>query len=184
MSDQQLMNTFKFTEADLQANRNGQLTQKQQADLAEDSKYNKIFGAIGGIFLFGLAAVGLFFGAAGVVQSHDTQSKLTAILLIIVWVGIFGVLGLRTLLHAFSKFQINIVKAEGPVNIVKVERSTTRSDGTASHYFAYEMHIGEGTFDVGSDAAGFMMQGDVYAIYYTQGSEKEILSVEFISKGN
>jgi hypothetical protein len=34
MSDQQLMSTFKFTSADLQANRNGQLTQKQQSDLA------------------------------------------------------------------------------------------------------------------------------------------------------
>jgi hypothetical protein len=44
------------------------------------------------------------------------------------------------------------------------------------------MHIGARTFDVTSDLAGFMMQGDVYAIYYTRGSEKEILSTELISK--
>ena len=184
MADQQLMSAFKFTEADLQANRSGQLTQKQQSDLAEDSKYNKIFGIIGGFFLFGLAAVGLIFGIAEIFQSHDTQGKLTAVLLIVVWVGIFGALSTRTIIRAFSKFQVKIVKAEGPVNIVKVERTTARGNGSVSHYFAYEMHIGDGTFDVGSDAAGFMMQGDVYAIYYTQGSENEILSLEFISKAN
>ena len=184
MADQQLMSAFKFTEAELQTNRNGLLTEKQQSDLAEDSKYNKIFGVIGGIFLFGLAVVGLIFGIAGIFQSQDTQGKLTAVLLIVVWVGIFGALGTRTIIRAFSKFQVKLLKAEGPVNTIKVERTTARGNGSVSHYFVYEMHVGFGTFELTAEQAGIMMQGDVYALYYTQGSENEILSVEFISKAN
>jgi hypothetical protein len=44
------------------------------------------------------------------------------------------------------------------------------------------MHVGTETFEVPLDLAGIMMQGDVYVIYYTQGSESEILSLELISK--
>ncbi len=73
---------------------------------------------------------------------------------------------------------------EGPTNIIKAERTSTstRSDGTTSisHYFAYELHIGPAAFNVKSALAGIMLQGDVYAIYYTEGSERTILSAERI----
>jgi hypothetical protein len=182
MFDEQLMKYFKFDEADLQANRSGQLTEKQTTGMAEDDKYNKIFGAIGGIFLFLIAVLGFYVGVSGFSQSYDIRGRLTAVVLVAAWGGLFGGLCARTMRHAFSKFQVRILKAEGPVNIVKVERTSTRPNGTTSRFYAYEMHIGTGTFDVTSDLAGYMMQGDIYAIYYTQDSEKEILSTELISK--
>ena len=38
MQDQKLMDYFKFDEGDLQANRNGQVTEKQKARMIKDSK--------------------------------------------------------------------------------------------------------------------------------------------------
>lgn len=51
MSDQPLMDYFKFDAADLQANRNGQLTEKQKAFLITDEKYAKFFNWVAAIFL-------------------------------------------------------------------------------------------------------------------------------------
>ena len=41
MSDSQLMSYFKFDAADLQANRNGQLTEKQKGRLVKEDKRDK-----------------------------------------------------------------------------------------------------------------------------------------------
>jgi hypothetical protein len=74
---------------------------------------------------------------------------------------------------------------QGPVNIVKVERTShhTDSDGhsSTSHYFVHELHVGGQSFDVQGDLADIIMQGDEYVFYYIDGSD-EILSAELISK--
>jgi len=48
MSDPQLMSYFKFDEADLQANRNGQLTEKQKGRLVKEDKRDKTWSVVGG----------------------------------------------------------------------------------------------------------------------------------------
>jgi hypothetical protein len=184
MQDQKLKDYFKFDETDLQANRSGQFTEKQMAFLRDDNKYDRLFGLIGGIIMLMIAAGGIYFSLNGFIQAHDTQSKLMAVLLAVACLAICVVFGLRGFRAAFSKFQVKLMKAEGPVNIVKEQRSSTRSDGTTSYTTVYEMHVGAGTFQVNSGLAGIMLQGDVYALYYTQGSENEILSAELISKAN
>ena len=48
MQEQKLMNYFKFDEADLQANRNGQFTDKQKARLVKEDKRDRTGSIIGG----------------------------------------------------------------------------------------------------------------------------------------
>ena len=75
---------------------------------------------------------------------------------------------------------------EGPINIVRTER--TKADSvthSTERYVTYELHIGAITFDVASDLANIMMQGDGFAIYYTEGNDNfssRIWSAELISK--
>jgi hypothetical protein len=182
MDNQKLKDYFKFDEADLQANRSGQFTAKQTAFLQDNNKYDKLFGMIGGIIMLPIGAGRIYFPMTGFLQSQDTQSRLLAVLLGVTCLGVCGGFGLRAFRRAFAKFQVNVLRAEGPVNIVKEERRSTRADGSASYQTVYEMHVGAGTFQVNSNLAGIMMQGVVYALYYTQGSESEILSAELISK--
>jgi hypothetical protein len=72
-------------------------------------------------------------------------------------------------------------KAEGPVNILKADRTRNDSSGHIAHYFAYELHIGGKAFDVTDGLADVILQGDEYAVYYDDFNGK-ILSAEFVSK--
>jgi len=187
MSDQQLMDYFKFDEADLFANHSGQFSEKQKARLTGEGKSDKRNRLIGGIFLLLVVGALIYFFTTFYLQSTDNSSREQAILFGGFFVLIFGGFALSNLLRAFAKFQVKLLKAEGPVNIIKVEREST--SGTSghthtTHYFAYEMHIGGKSFDVNANLADIMMQGDTYALYYSTGSENEILSLEFISKAN
>lgn len=187
MTDQKLMDYFKFDEADLQANRSGQFTEAQKKYLSTESKYDKGANLIAGIFLLLVALAGLAFGVATVITNPNVATRLQFGLTCGCGLPlIFVVLSLRPFSRAFAKFQVQLQKAEGPISIVKAERTSTstRSDGTSStsHYFVYELHVDTASFDVTPELADIMMQGDVYALYYSQGSERVILSVELVSK--
>jgi hypothetical protein len=182
MQDQKLMEYFKFDEADVEANRNGQFTDKQKAVLIEENKNDNILRVIGGIVLLVIIAVVIYVCVSVFFQSTNMTGKFDTVFIGLIVVLMLGLFAVRTFRHAFAKFQVKLQRVEGPVNIVKEERSSTRTDGTTSHYYVYEMHVGDGTFQVNSDLAGIMMQGDTYAVYYTQGSENDILSAELISK--
>jgi hypothetical protein len=75
---------------------------------------------------------------------------------------------------------------EGPINIVRTER--TKADSvthSTERYVTHELHIGGISFDVSPDLPNIMMQGDEFAIYYTEGNDNfssRIWSVELISK--
>ena len=188
MQDQKLMDYFKFDEDDLAANRLGSFTDKQKARLAREGKSDRTKHYIGAgcllivtIFLV-LVAVALAFFARPPLKGWDK-----------IWIAVFGFLALwpfffmiSNLQSAFAKFQVKLQKVEGPVNIIKAERTSTDTDldgmSHTSHYFAYELHIRGEEFDVDEDLADVMMQGDTYAIYYSEGSEGDILSAELISK--
>jgi hypothetical protein len=185
MSDQPLMDYFKFDEADLFANRSGQFSEKQKARLTGEGKSDKTKRLVGGIFLLVITAFIVYFFTEFYLQSTDNSSRIQAILFGVVMVLIFGGFGLSNLLRAFATFHVKLVKVEGPVNILKVEReSTSGSSGHThtTHYFAYEMHIGGKSFDVQAGLADIMMQADIYDLYYSEGSENDILSAELISK--
>jgi hypothetical protein len=187
MTEQPLMNYFKFVNADLQVNRGGQFTEKQIARLVKADKSHKITSMVTGIFMFLVAALGVGI-AVSTAMKHPGFGFTSPFGLGfgVLWPLIWGGLGVIVIRRVFSKFQIKLLKVEGPVNIVRVERSSssTAADGSneTTYYYDYEMHIGTETFVVDDSLAGMMMQGDRYAVYYTQGSENVILSAELISK--
>ncbi len=175
MSDEQLKQYFKFDGADLAANRMGQVTQKQIARLAKEVTSSRNFGLIGGSLLVIVAILPtLLTVAGGAVQSMRIGFILPWVCL---WLPIWGGIGYVLIRGAFSKRVITLQKVEGPINIVKVE--STDSEHHTS--YDYELHIGGKEFNVDSDLANYMMQGDTYAIYYATDVE-DILSVEPIMK--
>ncbi len=195
MIDQRLKDYFKFDEADLQANRIGQITDKQKARLVKENTSSQVGRVIGGIFLLLIGLVGLAL-AAGTIWAAGfpsfAQDGLGVWVLFILWeigwlifaLGFF-IWGSRVLKRGFQGFSVTLQRVMGPINIIKVERTSTHTDSDGfshtSHYFVYELHIDGQSFDVESNLADITMQGDTYAVYYTEGSENDILSAELIS---
>jgi hypothetical protein len=180
MSDPQLMSYFKFDEADLQANRNGQFTDKQKARIVKEDKRNKTWSVIGGGFLILIGLLGLVMAIAAGISDPDWGFRIGFGLGFgCIWPLVWGGIGYLLLRRAFAKFQVQLERAEGPVNIVEAVRTYGSNH---SHYFVHELHIGGKSFDVEANLADIMMQGDTYAVYFTEGSENDILSAELISK--
>jgi hypothetical protein len=187
MQDQKLMDHFKFDESDLQANRNGQLTEKQKGRLVKEDKRDKTWSVIGGGFLILIGLLGLVIAIAAGMADPDWGFRIGFGLGFgCIWPLVWGGIGYLILSRAFAKFRVQLKRAEGPVNIIKAERTSTHTDSDGfshtSHYFVYELHVGGTSFDVDANLADVMMQGDTYAVYFTEGSENDILSVEFLSK--
>ena len=186
MNNENLKEYFKFDDADLQANRNGQFTEKQKARLVKEDKRDRTGSIIGGGFLMLIALIGLVIAIAAGAADPDWGVRIGFGLGFgCIWPLCWGGVGYVILRRAFAKFQVKLQRATGPVNIIKAERTSTSTDSDGfshtSHYFVYELHIGGQSFDVQSNLADIMMQGDTYAVYYTEGSENDILSAELLS---
>jgi hypothetical protein len=186
LTDQQLMSYFKFDQADLQANRNGQFTEKQKSRLVKEDRRDRTWSVIGGGFLLLIGLVGLVIAiVAGIADPDWGFRRGFGLGFGCIWPLVWGGIGVGIMSRGFSKFQVKLQRATGPVNIIKAERTSTSKDSDGfshtSHYFVYELHIGGKSFDVQASLADIMMQGDIYAVYYTEGSENDILSVELIS---
>ncbi len=169
MSDAQLQKYFEFDEADLFANRTGALSNKQRKRLVENAR------AASKLFLI----VGIVIMVIGVGVSLIPLSGPADVWFLVIWGVIWTGLGLFFGISLIrwgrpGKNDLTVCKAEGPVNIVKEE---TYNSTMKQNVESYELHSGGVTFDVEGDLADVMMQGDTYAIYYTEGL-KEILSVE------
>ena len=187
MTDQQLMSYFKFDEADLQANRNGQFTENQKSRLVKEDKRDRTWSVVGGSFLILIGLIGLVIAIAAGIADPDWGFRIGFGLGFgCIWPLVWGGIGIGIMSRAFSKFRVQLLRASGPVNIIKAERTSTSTDSDGfshtSHYFVYELHIGGKSFDVQANLADIMMQGEPYAVYYTEGSENDILSAELISK--
>jgi Short C-terminal domain len=179
MQDQKLMDYFKFTEEDLQANRNGVFSNAQKQNISANTPSVGARVRCSG-FIF-IVAFGLLGGAAYLFirSKADAAIPISMIVLGIIVLVVAIVLS-RGL---FAKGQYKLAKAQGKVNIIKAERAGMNH---TSHYFAYELHIGGEEFDVGEDLADIMMQGDEYAIYYDMWNNdfSGILSAELLSKAS
>ena len=195
MDDQALQDYFKFDAADLDANRNGKLSEKQQQKLVQEKTSSKKWGTwggfIGGLFFLGIASIfPIVFIPMAVAswQQHDIGGTIGNLIGPIIWVLVWGAIGVFLVVSGFRRAfkppesKVLLKKVAGPINIVAVEESGSHG----STYIDHELHIGKEEFDVDEDLAGLMMQGDVYAIYYTEdldGTDQEILSVEKLPKG-
>lgn len=186
MQDQKLMDYFKFDEADLQSNRSGYLSEKQKNAILKrrkDFKNNGIkYSWILIVIALGIVIVDWAISAIRNAPHLDTGALVTAGVIFLL-----GILNLWLTLKSESAStdisKDTVKKAEGPVNIIKAERTRSGSTNNSplEHYFAYELHIGDKEFDVDESLTNVMMQNDVYAVYYDDFNGK-ILSVEFASK--
>lgn len=185
MDDRALQEYFRFDDADLMANRNGQFSDKQTKKLFEDprSVSGRLKGCIGGLvgalLLLALAAMLAVPAISGGLTAVRQSEWVTAIFEIVVG-GIWGLVwgsfalvalwgGISAALGLLPKILLNSVK--GPVNLVGV-RTSRKGRYSTQH----ELHIGGREFDVEERLANIITQGDVYAIYFIK--DATILSVE------
>jgi len=182
MTTDNLMTYFKFDEADLFANRNGDFSEAQK---------KKLYGRQGGAIREKRIAV-----AIGLPLSLLLLSWMAYLIYQSIFAGkridptapfFLGLCGFPMLLATLYIFRISFIhqkyllkKAEGPINIIMAERHTSDN-----HYYkVYELHVGGMTFHAASELGNTMMQGDQYAVYYSMGEVNnfpEIQSVELIS---
>ena len=187
MDSQTLYTLLNFDESDLFANRNGRLSAKQQARLASFTKSGKQIGVVVSLFLLAFAvapAVITWWNAAPCIAALCSEwpgsLRVFLVILLLTWTPIWAWLGIRSFISANAPYRIpDLLKAEGPVNIVKVESYNAASK---THSENYELRIGGETLDVDSELADIMMQGDIYAIYHVKGDVMQIMSAELIAK--
>lgn len=185
MTEQALMSYFKFTDADLQANRRGHFSDAQKQSLVQEDRSDRKWEVFGGGCLIMIGLIGLAAAIGVVIIFTDPGARIgLGIMFGVIWPLIWGVIGVRTLLQAFARSRpIRLQKVQGPVGFAKVERtSVTTSDGFVHHHerIVEELHVGGKSFDVGEDLTNIMKPGDTYAVYYTE--EADIYSVELISR--
>ncbi len=172
MDDALLKKYFEFDEADLFANRSGALTDKQRTRLMEEARFARKAFLIAGIVIFAIGIV------PGLIPWLTGAKREFSIIWSVVWIPIWSFLAVKVIrMGTAPKNYLKVHKAEGKVNIVKEESYNSAMKQTVDDY---ELHIGGKTFDVDSELADVIMQGDHYVIYYIDGTD-DILSAEKIS---
>jgi hypothetical protein len=194
MTDIQLRRFFDFDESDLDANRAGRLSIKQEKRTQEFEKdTSKTFRNIGiGLILLNILIVaGFILNVTGNGFSFSTASRDDIIgmaAMMVVPTVIIGLFVWVMFWLAASKLDHSLQKAEGEVNFVKVEKreSYKTASGSTSQRTVqqYELRVGRVKFeDVNEELLNILREGDIYIFYYTKDA-KDILSCEFIRKGN
>jgi hypothetical protein len=176
MSDRELQARFDFNESDLHSNRNGRLSQRQGEKIVTDAKKARPMSIGCGTGLLLIAAI---FPIVFIPMMWETREQIIALLGIgcgvLVWVVVWGGIGVSLIRGAFKPPSLDLASVSGPVNIVGVERRT--SGKNPSTYTAYELRVGDQSFDVDAELGNLIMQGEQYAIYYIRDSDK-IMSLE------
>lgn len=187
MSNQMLMSQLRFDESELQLNKKGQLSEKQKQHLQIKESGAKAGSLIlGGIFMLA-AFAGVALGAYAFIVDYGLVFRIIMVSVFgCFWTLIWGAAGVMTLSRAFSKMEVKVGKAEGPVNIVKVvRREYNSSTETHSEYSVHELLVGGRSFEIRAALPQIMKQGDVYAIYFAEFNlkekKKEILSAEWLA---
>ena len=180
MINQQLMDYFKFDQNDLIANQGGQFTAKQSAQIVKDDRSDRSGSITSGIFLIFIGAIGLGIAVLAIVNDQDWGFRIGFGLGFgCIWPLIWGGLGYMILSSSFGRHEFVLAKVQGRVNIVREESYSSSSHSTR---ITHELHIGGKEFNVESNIADVLMQGDEYILYYITNSDK-IMSAEWISSG-
>src|SRR5258706_439785 len=105
MNEQGLQKYFLFDEADLDANRNGQLTDKQIKYLSEDVKDTRIIGWGCSVLFFILALIVLVVSLVGFIRSgrHFDGVALQSLTPTLTVAGLLGVTGLMMVFWTLTR---------------------------------------------------------------------------------
>ena len=174
MNDDQIRAYFAFDEADLLANRNGQLSEKQSKRVKEADRFAERF-------IFTLFFVFLISGIFLTVLAIYTRTNPG------LWIGAIIALLLSAWLFRslHSEVDDTIQKVQGEVNFVKVEKKTGTTTTPASQRMkvsSYEMCVGSEVFSNVNPALIEFMDGNHYTVYFTK-TTRQILSVEKMANG-
>ncbi len=203
MSEIKLKEAWNFDDADLGANRLGQLTQKQKNLLAEKAKSHKssntiigvVFAVIfGGTLLTAIFAPILAAVVGSILENGGITQETILISLPLICIGlfvliVFGVILILIVRFIFAranrKVDIAVRRVDGPVNFVWVERrerNHSKSGSTYKTVRVLEMRIGSETFNIDNNLPNIINQGEEWIFYYTSHPFL-FLSAEKILKG-
>ncbi len=176
MADQELMDFFKFDDMDLQANRNGNFSEKQKQQIASKGSSQQASRRISGFIFMFLAAVSLVVTIWIIFSNQDIFTKLGWIIpggiIVPLVCGGIGFLALR---KPSPKRSLKLHKAQG---VAKFSRHVNNRTGvTVIGYWI--LHIGTTLFYVSEDSPKFVEAGKNYiTYYYSQDGSSHIVSAE------
>jgi hypothetical protein len=194
MSDIELQKFFDFDEDDLAANRDCRLSPRQEKSIKEVEQLGtKLFVGTGILLILVAAgnayAVILSAMKQGLSFSTASQNDILGVAIAIGIPGLLlGFLAWGSFKITASKVNHSVQQVRGRVNLIKVEKlfSEKRPNGSMLYRTVeiYELRVGKVNFEnVNQKITDIIEAGDIYAFYYTKDA-KDILSAEWIAKGN
>jgi hypothetical protein len=172
MEDDQIKAYFAFEENDLIANRNGELSEKQRKRINAADRFAERF--ILGLFVI-LLAGGLLVG----ILAFSIRDNIG------LWIGMVILFLLAAWAFRGARTDVDdaVQKAEGKIDIVKVENMSGSANNPAPHRMTisgYEMRVGGEVFPNINPVLIEYMQSEPYLVYFTK-TTRQILSAEPVS---
>jgi hypothetical protein len=184
MGNKALEEYFFFDDRDLDANRNGFVSENQLKKLQElDKGARNILIGMGSFFvLIGLIwpLISFFPNLLAVLQNQPLKTQPT-LLAPLIWALVWGALACFVFYKGLftSVPKITVFKVTGPVHFAALESGSPGSE------IIYSLKIGHEKLDeVESALTEIMTEGDTYAVYFydlKDGSGKHVLSLEHLS---
>ena len=179
MSDKELLKYFDFDESELNINRNGYLSPKQNARLLQiDKSARKLF------LIIGLVSGALVFLPTLIIWFIDKMKSVGWYSLL--WIIPCGLLAFFLIRAGVKATTYTLKKVGGEIEITK---GGSYNDPAGIYY---ELHVGNKQFGIGEKLASHMKKenGEIYTVYYYLGSDtvetdlmdSNIMSLEKVSK--
>ena len=175
MTNQTLQSYFKFDDADLEANRRGQFSEKQKARLSALNKKERILRWVLGVILVGITILDIVLAPT---YWHDSTFP-TMTFPIGLLAGIIGLFVLWGTKKADRKYRLK--KIQGRVSYTRYKPRTVKG----KQYNNRIIHLDNSHFDVAENTPTILKEGAVYAVYtYAFQGSTNILSAERIDETN
>jgi len=179
--NEKLQEYFHFNQNDLQANRQGRVTENQRAHIkGKVQRYNnRILIVLGVVLVIGFIANFAIRIAAASGELSNLFSSLPMGAVGPIFAAFIMVIFL--IFRTQKKNEQSLLKAEGTVNFVWVERRVSNQDRTGYKTVkSLQMRVGGVSFNVNENLMDIINQGDNVRFYYASGGD--IVSAEFIDK--
>ena len=168
MDERRLRRYFHFTEADLLANRSGQLSEGQLNRLSQQATAERASARSSAVILFVIAAAGLAVGLTiGSIAPTITGRILMFLFMGVLWPLAWAGKGIRIILDARRLQEPRLRMVSGPAHLIQ----HTKED--------HVLQMEGLEFDLDGNPTGTLMEGDEYRLYYLEATE-EIVSVEYL----
>ena len=168
--EERLMETFDFSEDDLDVNRMGQLSRRQAVRLNKQ-RQTQVLGATG-ILIVGIFTVLVIFGVVSAArmtyQALSTLAGLSLFFLLPSWI-IWS--RASKLINDLQRNRVAIIEGLVDLSVQGVQTAN------------YLLHVGDTSFTVKQKMFLAFKNGDPYRIYYTPHSQ-QILSVEWLREND